>query len=151
MEQLLNGALQRSRERTGLNGATDCSVATLSVTFSGSFLWALTYSADVIPYFGNISQDKSASGASAASRAPVGRHNSAGFIRGWKCFRKRHTQHKTVSSTTQSCLLLRKSPQVYINPLKIHCSSALPVCTCYSFVFMYSLTNIGIMPNVANL
>lgn len=41
MEQLLNGDLQRHREYTGF---TDCSVATLSVTFSGSFLWALSYS-----------------------------------------------------------------------------------------------------------
>lgn len=48
MEQLLNGALQRSREYTGLNGATDCSVAPLSVTFSISFLWVLAYSANVI-------------------------------------------------------------------------------------------------------
>lgn len=44
MEQLLNGDFQRSRECAGF---TDCSVATLSVTFSGSFLWALSYSTDV--------------------------------------------------------------------------------------------------------
>lgn len=36
-------------------------MATLSITFSGSFLWDLTYSTDVISYFGNTSQDKSAS------------------------------------------------------------------------------------------
>lgn len=35
MEQLLNGDLQRSREHAGLNGATERSAATLSITFSG--------------------------------------------------------------------------------------------------------------------
>lgn len=78
MEQLLNGALQRSKEYTGLNGATDCSVATLSIIFSGSFLWALTYSIDVISYIVNISQVKSASIQNSASRGPVVRNNSAG-------------------------------------------------------------------------
>lgn len=38
MEQLLNGDVQRSREHAGLNGATDRSAATLSITFSAGFL-----------------------------------------------------------------------------------------------------------------
>lgn len=50
MEQLLNGDPQRSREYTGLNGGTDCSVATLYVSFVSDFFRALPYSTDVISH-----------------------------------------------------------------------------------------------------
>lgn len=60
------------------NGATDCSVAKLSVTFSDTSLLALTDSTDVICYFGNINQNTS--GVSVPFRGPL-EHHSARLIK----------------------------------------------------------------------
>ena len=68
MEQLLNGDVRRSRTYTGISGATDRSVATPTLTFSGSFLCDLSYCTDVTSHSGNISQRKSTSGQTASSR-----------------------------------------------------------------------------------